>query len=201
MNPRRALAKLAGKVSAFSFSVSGGNQYALLPEDVAYALAEIKDPGPGLLVEVKWSGNDRAVWPLILETQKAAGHLAMRKGWRVPSGALEGMTILALMEAEVIKQVGQCATIAPVYKPGASVCPWCKGRGWRQVGNSKSRRAPCYACEADGKKRWSVRLCAEMLGISGDDWKHVWADRYRDIYAIVVSWEQDALRIVKKRLR
>ena len=197
MNPRRAVAKLTPKVSSLSFSVSGGKQYILLPEDVAFAMAKIEDPGAGLLVEVKWAANERAVWPLILELQKAAGHLAMKKGWRVPPGTLEGMVLLALQESEVIRQRGKTKTGVPIYKPGAAKCPWCKGRGYRLL---RSKPEVCDGCEGSTKQHWSTRACADALGVSQLDWKHFWADRYLDVRAILLGWEHDALKVVRKRL-
>lgn len=236
MNPRRAVAKLTPKVSSLSFAIAGGKQYALLPEDVAYALAHIQDPGAGLLVEVKWAGHERAVWPLFRTLDNAAEHFAACHGWgMVPSVRMEGMVWMALLENEVVRQQGRTKEGKPVYVPGAAKCSWCKGSGAARKTNGVI--VPCDSCGSTGNKPWDKQPAhrAEMIGLdmSGYDdwqekvrrardrrhckkaeaekyvgqypairlWQEVWEDRYRDVRAILVGWEYDALKEVQKRLR
>lgn len=237
MNPRRALGKLAPKVSSLTFSVAGGKQYTLLPEDVAYALAHIQDPGAGLLVEVKWSGNDRAVWPLFRTLVNATWHMANVNRWgTVPVPRIEGLAWMALLENEVVRQHGRDSHGHPHYIAGAAKCSWCKGTGIGRKQNGGMQT--CELCHGSGKNPWERHpaQCAAMLGLdmSGYDdwqerirklrnrrhdlsqgeaekkigpypairlWEQAWADRYKDVRALLVGWEHDALRVVKKRLR
>lgn len=196
MDARTIIAKLNARTSSFFPSVSGAGYDALRPDDVAYALAKIKDPGAAFLVEVKWAGNARAVWPLILELQKVAGHIAMNKGWRVKPGMLEGMTILALRECEAIRISGFKDTV-PQFTSGSENCRKCNGIGakiWR------SKKIECPACDG-GRRHWTDERRARAVNSDPRVWVKYLLDKYLDIKAVPIQWEYEALKQVKRSIK
>lgn len=126
--------------------------------------------GPWALAQVAWL-DDRSTWRELIELVE--GRLKVDVGWRA---------VIALAAAEYC------------WPPG---CSQCHGRGEIK---RKEYYGECMACHGSGYGRMPLASLADSCGVSGEEWKRVWAGRYERVYRLVSSWGSEVLSHLNRRL-
>lgn len=127
-------------------------------------------PGPYLLARVAWV-DDLASWRGLIEEVKT--RFRVRMDW-------EGVIALAAAE--------YC------WPPG---CSQCFGRGEIK---KKEYYGGCPACHGSGYGRVPLASLADSCGVSGEEWKRVWASRYERVFRLVSGWGSEVLSHLHRKL-
>ena len=126
--------------------------------------------GPYALARVAWI-DDVAGWRELIEEARRRVQAGM--DW-------EGVIALAVAE--------YC------WPPS---CRECFGRGEIK---KKEYYGECMACNGSGYGRVPLASLADSCGVSGEEWKRVWAGRYERVYRLVSGWGSEVLSHLNQRL-
>lgn len=126
--------------------------------------------GPYALARVAWV-DDRASWGGLLDAVK--NRLEVGSSW-------EG--VIALGAAEYC------------WPPS---CGTCAGRGEIK---RKEYYGVCMACNGSGYGRVPIASLADNCGVSAEDWKRVWANRYERVFRLVSGWGAEVLSHLHRKL-
>jgi hypothetical protein len=161
---------------------AGSSAPALTPATVAHALGLVRDRLGALLLMVKIAQQWR--WYPTLEAQISDRLIrwGTRGAWDAPSALLRRMIRLAVFE--------QCVP---------QICGGCKGRGWRQP--RRGGRVKCWDCGGEGHAPLSDRQRLMELGITRQEWKATWAERYHRLTSMLEEAEYRASRDLQIRLK
>jgi ribosomal protein L32 len=116
----------------------------------------------------------------------AAVEIADRFRWHIPKGR------------ETLKTLAKRACDELIY-PNLTHCPNCGGSG-RVHPNDHNRDGECKACNTSGKRIPDEYEMAELIGVTPEEWRNVWAMRYLRIYARILEWHAIGCANVRKKL-
>ena len=185
-----AVARLNPKTQDFERTTGG--EY-LRGVDVAHVLGCLKDDGARYLARVKWAHQPEYLVPLELELLRWLSQKAMRQNWRVKPGRLERMTMLALREMHIVREVGAR------YEPGREVCYRC--RGTKQVYSRRHNKwFDCDLCVGTGVMQWTENRRAGACDIHHQSWASWWSRRYDSVQDKLRAWESDIHRVIRTKL-
>jgi len=154
---------------------------SISPEDVAACLAKIKERGPSLLIRAQLM-DDVAYRELRALFRQHVAHLAMIKHWKTGPKFAEYFD-------------GLCDSVLHYYLV-PDTCGRCHGHG--HITRSDSAIIPCPVCAETGHREVSERDKAKTAGIPISLWKDVWEERYTAARDILVAWETEADRVIKR---
>ncbi len=174
-DPAHQLAKLTLKIASIASEGLGGAP-TIRWEDVAAACAGMK-AGPSLLVRLKWCKDGALTDDLVREALFEASALpeiqAMR---RFKPGTIRTMILVGLHDVV-----------------SSHICLSCNGTKYV---NTK----PCEACCGTGKALMSDGKRADWAEISRSNWNDHWKPKYNAILQMLITWEDEGLRHIRRRL-
>ena len=161
---------------------------AITPEDVSFCLAKIKERGPSLLIRAQLM-DDVAYREMRVLFRQHVAHLAMLKHWKT------GPKFADYFE-------GLCDSVLHFYM-NPRICYRCNGRTEVRLRTGQVIDCPlCTGRDEHGEKVNKIepmeRDKARAAGIPIETWRDVWADRYLAARDILLAWDGEADRIVRR---
>lgn len=184
MNPAELLACITARAAPLERLPSANGR--ITQEDVLHSLGTIRHPGAVLLARVKFAGQQGFVKELDRMFWMAVVDMSVVECWPYPQ---------KLKGSEFYRNLGRLA-LAETISP--NTCPWCGGRARALQG---TKIIVCDACDGFGRRRYSGRTRAEILGMPWETFRSPWASRYHRVQCLADSWESIALGGIAKRLR
>lgn len=180
MNPK-ILAKLVAKSCNMEPSIASTSKDGITQADVAASLSGLKD-GQYLLMRLKWA-DDRCDNHCDRLIDHARHELRPYfEEWRT-NGVEETMLI--------------CMALSEVVHPHK--CPECEGKG--VIYHKHGVIEDCGHCNGRGLRSKTKRALSKQADIPYTTWTRKWHRRYIYVLRMFLSWEDTAIRKIKRSLR
>ena len=171
---RELLANLTARGTKYDRMSAG----TVRPENLAFLLVGLKR-GPLLLAEWKDLGREEARKYLWAEMHTVLKRMPVIQSWY-------NFQILDILINLALFEVGSTAK-----------CPKCEGRKWVM---EEDKPKTCPSCLGLGLRGMTDKDRAEKINIPWTSWRRTWRSRYRDVYSVLLIYDQAIARNVKKRL-
>ena len=172
---REILASLTARGTKYDRMSAG----TVRPENLAFLLTGLKR-GPLLLAEWKDLGNERARTYLWAELHNVLRRMPDIKKW-YEFHILDKLIQLSLLE------IGS-----------TGLCHICNGKKNIHI---NEKLITCKFCMGLGFRGMSGHDRAKAIGVPETSWRRHWRTKYADVYRVLLIYDQDITRNVRKRLK